>query len=203
MKLLSIILLVLSVSANAQSKCIQPSVVGNFTPILTLQSGSTTTNYTFGILATAHNGEGIASYSYSILTGSGTLVNANSQSAYITNLTQGTTSVRLIVADSCGAKDSSYVLITVNPAPPPTKFTATATATELTSTSIRLTVTTNGGNASYWWSGAGRFSSPASYTTTVTGLQKGKAYSYSVSTTAHSGAYNGQTTSATCNITLK
>ena len=120
MKLLSIILLVLSVSANAQSKCIQPSVVGNFTPILTLQSGSTTTNYTFGILATAHNGEGIASYSYSILTGSGTLVNANSQSAYITNLTQGTTSVRLIVADSCGSKDSSYVLITVNPAPPHT-----------------------------------------------------------------------------------
>ena len=197
--ILSIILLVLSVNVNAQTKCVQPTVNGNFTPILALPAN----NWSFGILATAHNGEGISSYSYSILTGSGTLVNANSQSASITNLTQGITSVRLIVADSCGAKDSSYILITVNAAPPPTQFTATATATQLTSTSIRLTVTANGNPFSTWWSGVGRFSSPANYTTTVTGLQKNKAYSYSVSITCHGGAYNGQTTKATCSITLK
>jgi hypothetical protein len=93
-------------------KCLQPIAAGDFAPIILLPDS----NYTFGMTGQGMNGEGIDSFSYSILTGSGTLVNANSQSASIINLKQGFTTVRLIISDSCGSKDSSYIVLTVKPA---------------------------------------------------------------------------------------
>lgn len=195
MKIFLSILFFVSISAHAQlPTCVQPTVVGNFTPILTLPAN----NYTFGIIATPHNNSGIASYSYSILTGSGTLVNANSQSASITNLTQGITSVMLIVADSCGSKDTSYPLITVNPAPPPTQLTATIKAANQTTSSVTLTVTSNGGTFTQYWSevsgaSAAKFGSQFAPSCKMTNLKKG-TYIFQVNITATSGAYKGQST---------
>lgn len=93
-------------------KCIQPIASGVFAPVVQLPDSS----LTMGILGQGMNGSGIKSYSYSILTGSGILVNSFSQSASITNLAQGFTTVRLILTDSCGISDSSYIVISVKPA---------------------------------------------------------------------------------------
>lgn len=111
MKIILTILFFGFTACFAQSKCIEPIVTGNFAPIVTLPNNT----YTFGMNGAGQNGSPSVSYSYSITSGSGTLQNASSQTASIANLAQGMTIVRLIVSDSCHVKDTSNIIITVNP----------------------------------------------------------------------------------------
>jgi hypothetical protein len=178
----------LSMAYGQLPKCKIPVATGNFTPSITLPQN----NWTFGIIGQGNNGSGIASYQYSITQGSGTLVNANSQSASITNLTQGITTVMLVIADSCGAKDTSNIIITVNPAVTGL-FTITATANpnvmQLPTNSSVLTATSSM-PFSIWWqmkSGPAQptYSNQANATCTISNLVSGNyQIGYSATTTA-------------------
>lgn len=114
MRLLFIILFFSFSICYGQKICVQPIISGNFAPSVQLANGN---NYSFGMVGIGQNGNTAVSYRYTFLSGSGTLQNANLQSASIINLAAGITSVRLICSDSCHISDTVSIIIQVAAAP--------------------------------------------------------------------------------------
>ncbi len=141
----------------------------------------------------------ISSYSWSKLSGpaEGTITSPSSASTTITGLAQGVYIFRLTVTDNSGATGTDDIQITVNAATnqPPSANAGPDQTLTLPANSITLTGSgsdPDGTISSYSWSklsgpSGGVIASPASASTTVTGLAQG-VYIFRLTVTDNSGS---------------
>ena len=140
----------------------------------------------------------IVSYSWSKVSGpaGGTIASPSSASTNVTNLVQGTYTFRLTVKDNSGATASDDVVVTVNAAAnqSPTANAGTDKTITLPANSVTLSGSgsdPDGSIASYSWTkisgGTATITSPASASTTVTGLVQG-SYVFRLTVTDNQGA---------------
>lgn len=138
----------------------------------------------------------IVSYSWTKTSGpAATITSASSASTSVTGLVQGVYQFQLQVTDNGGLTGTDMVLITVNPANvSPTATAGTDQTITLPTSSVTLSGSANdadGSVSSHTWtktSGTGgTITSPANYTTTVTGLVAG-TYVFRLEATDNQGA---------------
>lgn len=140
----------------------------------------------------------IASYSWTKVSGgSATITSPSASSTTVTGLAAGSYTFRLTVTDNGGATAFDEVNVTVNAAPanqPPTASAGPDQSITLPVSSVTLSgsgTDPDGSIASYSWtkvSGTGgTITSPASASTTVTGLTQG-SYTFRLTVTDNSGA---------------
>jgi hypothetical protein len=152
----------------------------------------------------------ISSYSWSKLSGpvEGTITNASSASTTVTGLAQGVYIFRLTVTDNSSATGTDDIQITVNGATnqPPSANAGSDQNITLPANSITLTGSgsdPDGSISSYNWSklsgpSGGTIASPASSSTTVTGLVQG-VYIFRLTVTDNSGATGADDVQVTVN----
>jgi hypothetical protein len=161
---------------------------------------TTSTNVT--AVGTPASGESITSYSWTKLSGTGTITSPSSSTTGLTGLS-GTSTYQCTVTQTDGQTASGTVTVTVNSAP-----TANA-GTDQTITLPTNTVTlsgsgtdTDGTISSYSWTkisgGSATITSPTSASTTITGLVAG-TYIFQLQVTDN----NGATATDTVQITVK
>lgn len=137
----------------------------------------------------------IASYTWTKISGSGTITSAGTASTTITSLTTGTNVYRLTVTDNAGATAFDDVVITVNPAPnvPPSANAGTDQTITLPTSTTTLSgsgLDTDGTIVSYTWtkiSGSGTITSTTTSSTLVTSLPIG-IHKFRLTVTDNNGA---------------
>ena len=157
---------------------------------LPVANAGTDKTLTLPVSSVTLNGSGndpdgsIVSYAWSKVSGpsGGTIASPSSASTTVTSLVQGTYTFRLTVKDNAGATASDDVVVTVNAAAnqSPTANAGTDKTITLPANSVTLSGSgsdPDGSIASYSWTkisgGTATITSPASPSTTVTGLVQG------------------------------
>ncbi|RNI30966.1 hypothetical protein EFY79_21145, partial [Hanamia caeni] len=195
---------ILNVTVNEAAN-IPPTANAGNDQTITLPKNSISLN------GTAVDSDGsISSYSWTKVSGpaSGTINNANSSSATVTNLSAGTYQYQLAVSDNKGAIAKSTVNVTVNEAAniPPTANAGNDQTITLPKNSISLNgtaVDSDGSISSYSWTkvsgpASGTINNANSSSATVTNLSAG-TYQYQLAVSDNKGAIAKSTVNVTVN----